>query len=208
MLGRFFPKPVAFLDLFEAAADNVLDGARLFHALVSDFRDVELKTTKIKSLESQGDRITHEAIDRLNKTFITPIDREDIHELITKLDDILDLIDAAAHRLVLYRIEAPTAELVAISEQLIEPIERIKRALLHMDNMKNARAILAECHEINRLEGEADELHRIAISKLFDDEKDPIQILKWKEIYENLEEATDRCEDVGNIIEGVVIKNT
>ena len=208
MLERFFPKPVNFLDLFEAAADNVLEGARLFHALVADFRDVELKTRKIKSVETEGDRITKDAIDRLNKTFITPIDREDIHALVSKLDDILDLIDAAAHRLVLYRIEAPTPELVAISEQLIRPIETIKRALLHMDRMKKPRAILADCEEINRLENEADELHRLAISTLFDKEKDPIRIMKWKEIYENLEEATDRCEDVANIIEGVVIKNS
>jgi predicted phosphate transport protein (TIGR00153 family) len=208
MLGRLFPKPVGFLDLFGAAADNVLEAAKQFHALVADFRDVEIRTRKIKSLEHDGDRITHEAVDRLNKTFITPIDREDIYALITKLDDILDLIDAAAHRLVIYRIERPTAELVAIAEQLIRPVEGIKRALLLLDNMKHSRQIVAECAEVTRLEHEADELHRVAIGTLFDNERDPIQILKWKEIYENLEEATDRCEDVANVIEGVVIKNS
>jgi predicted phosphate transport protein (TIGR00153 family) len=208
MFGRFFPKPIDFLDLFEKAADNVLEGARLFHALVSDFRDVELKTRKIKSVETQGDRITHDAIDRLNKTFITPIDREDIHALVSRLDDILDLIDAAAQRLVLYRIQSPTPELVALSEQLIRPVETIKRALLHLDKSKNGQKVLADCQEIDRLEAEADELHRLAISTLFDKEKDPIQILKWKEIYEDLEDATDRCQDVANIIEGVVIKNS
>ena len=208
MFGRFFPKPIDFLDLFEKAADNVLEGARLFHALVSDFRDVELKTRKIKSVETQGDRITHDAIDRLNKTFITPIDREDIHALVSRLDDVLDLIDAAAQRLVLYRIQSPTPELVALSEQLIRPVETIKRALLHLDKSKNGQKVLADCQEIDRLEAEADELHRLAISTLFDKEKDPIQILKWKEIYEDLEDATDRCQDVANIIEGVVIKNS
>jgi uncharacterized protein len=208
MFGRFFPKPIDFLDLFEKAADNVLEGARLFHELVADFRDVELKTRKIKSVETQGDRITHDAIDRLNKTFITPIDREDIHALVSRLDDVLDLIDAAAQRLVLYRIQSPTPELVAISEQLIRPVETIKRALLHLDKSKNGQKVLADCEEIDRLEAEADELHRLAISTLFDKEKDPIQILKWKEIYEDLEEATDRCQDVANIIEGVVIKNS
>jgi len=175
---------------------------------VSDYRDVELKVQKIKSLEHDGDRITHETLETLNKTFITPIDREDIHSLISKIDDILDLIDAAAHRLVIYRIDKPSPELIAISAQLIKPIEAIKGALLLLDNMKNAKQILDYCVEVNRLENEADSLHRVAIGNLFDNEKDPIRLLKFKEIYENLEEATDRCEDVANIIESVVIKNS
>jgi predicted phosphate transport protein (TIGR00153 family) len=208
MLGWMFPKAVDFLELFEAGADNVLEGAKAFRSLVGDFRDVELKVQKIKSIEHEGDRITHEAVEQLNKTFITPIDREDIHSLISKLDDILDLIDAAAQRIVVYRIEQPTPELVAISEQLLKPIETIKMALLLLDNMKNSRQILAHCHDINKLENDADDLHRVAIRNLFDNEKDPIELLKLKEIYEFLEQATDRCEDVANIIEGVVIKNS
>jgi predicted phosphate transport protein (TIGR00153 family) len=163
---------------------------------------------QIKALENDGDRITHETIDALNKTFITPIDREDIHALITTLDDVLDLIDAAAHRLMLYRITRPTPELVAIAVQLVKPVETIKEALLLLDNMKNARKILDLCVEVNRLENEADSLHRIAIGNLFDHEKDPISVMKLKEIYENLEHATDRCEDVANVIEGIVIKNS
>ncbi len=208
MLKLLFPKEVDFLEYFERGTDKVLEGAKAFHELVSDFRDVELKVQKIKSIEHDGDRITHETLDTLNKTFITPIDREDIHSLISKIDDILDLIDAAAHRLVIYRIDKPSPELIAIAAQLIKPVETIKEALRLLDDMKNSKKILEYCVEINRLENEADALHRIAIGNLFDNEKDPIRLMKFKEIYENLEEATDRCEDVANIIESVVIKNS
>lgn len=208
MWRRFFPRTVDFLDHFEKAADNALEGARAFYDLISDYRDLDRKVARIKAIEHEGDRITHETLDTLNKTFITPIDREDIYALISKLDDILDQIDAAAHRLVGYKIDAPTQDLVGIAKQLTRPLESIKAALLLLDNMKNARAILDLCVEINRLENEADVLHRVAISNLFDNEKDPIRVIKLKEVYENLEDATDCCEDVANIIEAVVIKNS
>ncbi len=202
------PNQINFLEYFERAADNVLAGAQAFQAMIADYRDLEAKAAQIKSIEREGDRITHETLDALNKTFITPIDREDIHALISKLDDILDLIDAAAHRLLGYRIAAPTPELVVISAQLVKPIETLKSALLLLDNMRHQRRILELCVEVNRLENDADVLHRDAIMRLFDEEKDPIQIIKLKEIYENLEEATDRCEDVANVIESVILKNS
>lgn len=204
---RLLPPPqVKFNEYFERAADNVLAGARAFSDMIADYRDLPAKTGKIKEIEHQGDKITHETIDALNKTFITPIDREDIHALISKLDDILDLIDAAAHRLLGYRIDAPTLDLVRIANQLVKPIDAIKSALLLLDNMRHRRRILDLCVEINRLENEADMIHREAITRLFDEEKDPIRVIKMKEIYENLEEATDCCEDVANIIETVVLK--
>ncbi len=204
---RFFmPSQVHFLTYFERAADNVLDGARAFQDLIADYTNVQAKVARVKACEHEGDRITHETMDALNKTFITPIDREDIHALISKLDDILDFIDAAAHRMLGYRIEAPTPELVKISAQLIKPIEAIKSALLLLDNMRHQKRILDLCVEINRLENEADVLHREAIMHLFDEEKDPIRVIKMKEIYEGLENATDACEDVADIIQTVVIK--
>jgi len=202
------PSQVNFLEYFERAADNVAAGAKAFQAMIADYRDLPDKTARIKAIEREGDRITHETLDALNKTFITPIDREDIHALISKLDDILDLIDAAAHRLLGYRISEPTPDLVKISAQLSKPIETLKSALLLLDNMRHQRRILDLCVEVNRLENEADVLHRTAIMRLFDEEQDPIRIIKLKEIYENLEEATDRCEDVANIIESVVLKNS
>ena len=208
MLNWMFPRQPIFQEHFERASEVVLAGARSLHELMSDYRDVELKARSIKSLENDGDRITHDTIDALNKTFITPIDREDIHALISKLDDVLDLVDAAAHRLVIYKVDAPTPELIAIAAQLVKPVEAIKAALRLLHNMKNARKVLELCVEINRLEEEADALHRIAIVNLFDNERDPVRIMKLKEIYEILEHATDRCEDVANVIEAIVIKNS
>jgi predicted phosphate transport protein (TIGR00153 family) len=208
MLRWMFPRQPVFQEHFEKAAGVVLSGANAFHGMVSDYRDIELKARQIHSLENDGDRITHDTIDLLNKTFITPIDREDIHELISKLDDVLDLIDAAAHRMVLYGVARPTPELVAIAAQMVKPVEAVKRALALLGSMKRAREILEICIEIKRLEEEADALHRIAIVNLFEKERDPIQVLKLKEIYEILEHASDRCEDVANVIEGIVIKNS
>ena len=208
MLRWMFPRQPVFQEHFEKAVGVVLAGANAFHALVSDYRDVDLKVRQIRSLEHDGDRVTHETIDLLNKSFITPIDREDIHELISKLDDVLDLIDAAANRMVLYRVGATTPELVAIAAQLVKPVEAMKAALGLLHSMKNARRVLDICVEIKRLEEEADSLHRIAIVNLFEKERDPIQVLKLKEIYEILEHASDRCEDVANVIEGIVIKNS
>ena len=205
---KFLPSQVDFLKFFERSADNVLEGAMAFNAMVADYRDLEAKVARIKELETAGDTITHETLDALNRTFITPLDREDIHALSSKLDDILDLIDAAAHRLLGYRIEAATPDLVLHAQMLIKPIETIKTALLLLDNMKHHERIIGLCLEVRRLEHEADVIHHGAITRLFDHEKDPIRIMKLKEIYENLEEATDRCEDVADIIESVILKNS
>jgi predicted phosphate transport protein (TIGR00153 family) len=205
---KFLPSQVNFLEYFERAADNVLAGAQAFKAMIADYTDLDAKVARIKEIENDGDRVTHDTLEALNKTFITPIDREDIHAIISKLDDILDLIDAAAHRLIGYRIKSPTPDLVLISDQLIKPIEIIKSALLLLDNMRHHTRIIDLCREVHRLEHEADVLHHNAITRLFDEEKDPIQILKLKEIYENLEEATDCCEDVVDVIESVILKNS
>ena len=205
---KFLPSQVNFLAFFERSADNVLEGAQAFNVMVTDYRDLEAKVARIKELETKGDRITHETLQALNKTFITPIDREDIHELISKLDDILDLIDAAAHRLMGYRIAEPTPDLVLHAQMLIKPIETIKSALLLLDNMRHQERIIGLCGQVRQLEHEADVIHHGAITRLFDEEKDPIRILKLKEIYENLEEATDRCEDVADVIETVILKNS
>jgi uncharacterized protein len=205
---KFLPSQVNFLEYFERAADNVLEGAKALQEMIGDYRDLDAKVARIKAIENDGDSVTRDTLEALNKTFITPIDREDIHAIISKLDDILDLIDAAAHRLVGYRIAAPTPDLILIIDQLIKPIETIKTAVLLLDNMRHHTRIIDLCREVHRLEHEADVLHHNAITRLFDQEKDPIQILKLKEIYENLEEATDCCEDVVDVIESVILKNS
>lgn len=205
---KFLPSQVDFLEYFERAADNVLEGAQAFKAMVADYTDLDAKVARIKEIEKNGDRITHDTLEALNKTFITPIDREDIHAIISNLDDILDLIDAAAHRLIGYRITETTPDLIAHADQLIAPIETIKAALLLLGNMKHSEKVIELCREVHRLEHEADVVHHAAITRLFDNEKDPIRIMKLKEIYENLEESTDCCEDVVDVIESVILKNS
>ena len=143
----------------------------------------------------------------LNKTFITPIDREDIHALISELDNVVDLIYGTANRLVLYKVPAPGPDMQKVVHLLVRAVEEVAKAVLRLKDMKKPEMILAQCIEINRLENEADEALRSAISNLFEHEKDPIRIIKEKEILETLEHATDCCEDVANVLEGIVLKN-
>ena len=207
MLRFLFPAHVDFMADLETAAAKVLEGANAFYKRVSDATNVGPKTAAIKDIEHQADKITHDTLDKLNKTFITPIDREDIHALSSRLDDVMDSIDRAASRMELYGIE-PTPEILKLAEHLVLPIDALRKAFPLINDMKNAKAILATCVEVNRLENEADQVHKEALRKLFATEKDPIRIIQIKEILEALEDAYDRCEDVANIIESVVIKNS
>jgi len=203
---RLFPREENFLPQFNQSAQVIVDAARALDALAGDFQDAELKVARIKQLEHQGDQIAHQTFDLLNRTWITPIDREDIHVLVKAMDDVLDFIDGAAARLILYRITAPTSELKAATSLIVQSTEAMQRAIALLGDLKNSRQILDAVVEINRLENEADTVNRIAIGKLFETSTDPIHIMKWKEIYEHVEEATDRCEDVANVLETIVMK--
>lgn len=203
-----FPKTTEFFDLFERAANTILEGAKALEDFFSNHNDLEKKLKQLEDIEHAGDQITHDTVARLNKTFITPLDREDIHDLVTKMDDILDLIYGTANRVVLYKVPLPGPDMKKVVEILVHAVEEVSKAVLRLRNMsKKPELILAQCIEINRLENEADEALRRAISNLFEREKDPIKVIKEKEILENLESATDRCEDVANTIEGIVLKN-
>lgn len=203
----FFPKSTEFFDLFEKAADNILHGARLLDDFVSDHTRLEEKLKKLEDTEHVGDQITHDTMGMLNRTFITPLDREDIHLLISKMDDILDLIYGTANRIVLYKVPPPGDDMKRVVRSLVRAVEEVSKAVPRLRNMKKPEMILAQCIEINRLENEADDALRLAISNLFEREKDPIKVIKEKEILENLEYATDCCEDVANVLEGIVLKN-
>lgn len=205
---NLFPREETFLPQFNRAAGVLLEAALALDAIAGDFRDLEVKVARIKHLEHEGDEIAHQTFALLSRTWITPIDREDMHDLVGALDDVLDHIDAAAARLVLYRIAAPSPELKSGTELIVQSVQAIQRAVPLLGDLKNSKAIIEACVEIKRLENEADSLNRIAIGRLFDTEKDPIQVMKWKEIYENLEDATDRCEDVANVLEQIVIKSS
>ena len=204
---KLFPKSQRFFDMFERAANNVLEGAKLLDDFFANHADWSVKVKRIEDAEHAGDQITHDTMEILNKTFITPIDREDIHALISTMDDILDLIYGTANRMVYYKVPPPTADMKKVVQILVRAVEEVAKAVLRLRNMKKPEMILAQCIQINSLENEADETLRRAISNLFDREKDPIKLIKEKEILEMLESATDRCEDVANVIEGIVLKN-
>jgi predicted phosphate transport protein (TIGR00153 family) len=204
LLSRVLPREESFFKMFVQQAENVHAGTKALVAMLANFSDPQEQSRGIKALEHQGDTITHDLNTRLNKTFITPFDREDIHELSSKIDDVLDLADAAAGRLVIYRVKAirpGVLELAQILEQAAAQVVEAVRVLEKQDH------ILTRCIEINRLENEGDRISRTLIAQLFEQEKDPVEIIKWKEIIEAIETAIDKCEDVANVIETVILKS-
>lgn len=200
------PKEEKFFQLFKDMTTNIIEGARLLKDMLDNFEHPVESQRKIKEIEHKGDSITHEIIQKLNKTFITPLDREDIYSLASKLDDILDLIDASAQRFIMYNVEAISPEAKSLGFIILQSCQAVDKAVAMLGKKSNEQ-IFEACVEINALENEADRVSREAISRLFDEEKDPIQLIKWKEIYETLERATDKCEDAANILESVVVKN-
>jgi predicted phosphate transport protein (TIGR00153 family) len=208
LLERLMPKSDDFFSDFEAQAAAVVEGTRLLKGLLDDFTDVPQKVQEIKRVEHRADDITHRAFARLHTQFITPFDRGEIHRLLSRIDDVLDLADAAAERLSLYDIDQImpeardlTAVLVAQAEKMAEAVGALR------DVKKNPAAILDACKEMNVLENKADTLTRQTMAKLFRRGNDPLNVIKWKEIIDLIEEATDRAEDVANVIEGVVLEH-
>lgn len=202
---RFIPRQTEFFDLFKRAGHNVIEGSRLLKEMMEDFRHPIEQARRIRDVEHVGDEITHEIARRLNQTFITPIDREDIHGLASALDDVLDLVDAVADRCVVYKVPKPTETAIRLANILHESAKAVAAGV---DCLGQPHANLIQwCERINAYENEADRVTRDAISALFEGEKDPIAVIKWKEIYENIEEGTDRCEDVADILERIALKH-
>lgn len=203
---NFMPREEAFFDLFQRSSKNVIEGGRLLKELMENFQDVPEKVQRIKDVEHQGDEITHDIVKRLNQTFITPLDREDIHDLTTALDDILDEIDAVADLFVIYKIGRPTEAAVKLAEILFRASEAIGKGIdqLAGGDLKGNHFTI----HVNSLENEADRVSRSAISTLFEEETDPIMVIKWKEIYESFESGADCCEDVANVLERIALKAT
>ncbi|MHB8883340.1 MAG: DUF47 domain-containing protein [Thermodesulfovibrionales bacterium] len=200
-----FPKDIDFFEIFDRVALNITKAGVLLVALMENFDRLEERAKEIYEVEQEGDIVTHEIMKKLNKTFITPIDREDLYALASRLDDILDLIWGAVDRLVVFKIPSATKEAVAMSKDLLATTEIIHKAIQKLKD-KQYSHVQDCCIEINRLENLIDRDFRDALGKLFDEEKDPILIIKWKEIYEHLEDASDKCEDVANILEAIVLK--
>lgn len=207
MFGRLMPTEGKFFEFFNQHADLCVKGAKEMVALMTNFDDLEIRVHAIEAIEKQADKVTHQTIEMLHKTFITPLDREDIHQLIVRMDDILDLLEDAGQTISLYDIKAITPEAKRLAELCLACAEKVKAAVALLHNMDNSREILAICAEIDRLESDADHVMRAAMSKLFRDEPDVRNLIKLKAIYEILETVTDRCEDVANIIEGIIVEN-
>ncbi|MDI6745223.1 MAG: DUF47 family protein [Thermodesulfovibrionales bacterium] len=203
---KFFPKEIDFFEIFDRAALNVTKAATLLVSLMENFDNIEARVKEIYEVEQDGDMLTHDIMKKLNKTFITPIDREDLHALASSLDDVLDLIWGAVDRLVVFKIKESTKEAISMSKDLLTTAEAIHKAIKKLKE-KNYSHVQEYCIEINRLENRTDRDFRDALGKLFDDMKDPILIIKWKEIYEHLEDASDKCEDVANVLEAIVLKH-
>jgi uncharacterized protein len=202
----FLPREGRFFILFKESADNAAATALLLKDLVDNWSNVEAKVESVIGLEHKGDGVTHEIIALVNRTFVTPFDREDIALLAHSLDDIVDFIEAAADAMNLYKIESPTQRARELADILVQTTREVQLAIHELSHKVNLKQILSRSVEINRLENNADKVYREALAELFRDSKDIPYIIKWREIYEYMETATDRCEDVANALEGVALK--
>ncbi len=202
---RLIPRDDSFFRMFSVMSDNLIAGASTLVDLFANYHDVERKIEAVRRIEHEGDELTHAILTKLNQTFITPFDREDIHQLASKLDDVLDFIHAASARIVMYRISSPPPAAGDLARIILKQSQELQKAVSLMQKNGN---ILVHCVEINRLENEADLVAQQAIAKLFECETDPITLIKVKELLEFLERATDKAEDVANVLETVVLKNT
>jgi predicted phosphate transport protein (TIGR00153 family) len=209
-ISRLMPREGRFFSLFDGHAKLIVDGSLALVEVLRHYDNVNDRSTGIKAIEDAehaADRITHDTVQLLHTTFVTPFDRDDIHRLISRMDDILDLIQDAAESLVLYDIQRVTPEATQLAELLRRCAERVQSAVGLMASMADAPAILKICREIDKLETDADKVMRGAISELFRNETDVRQLIKLKAVYEALESATDKCQDVANVIESVVLEN-
>jgi hypothetical protein len=207
MLRRLLPREDDFFTLFTQHAGLTVDGAREFQRLVTAGENVRAMAARIKEMEHEADLITHTCVERLHTTFITPFDRDDIHRLITRMDDVMDFVESASERIALYELREMTPEVRDLARVLVRATEAVATAVAGLRDLKRPQALLGACIEVNRLENEGDEILRNAVAALFREASDPLLVMKWKEVYEALENATDRCEDVANIIEGVVLEH-
>ena len=202
----FIPKEESFFGLFKQLSEILVNASQLLVEATGRIELLPEHAKRIERLEHDGDQVTHEVMTRLNKTFITPIDREDIHDLTTALDDVLDLIEATTERFVLYKVTGMTPQAKEIAKVIQQQVQEIHVVIPKLSHMRH-QPIMEHCIEINRLENAGDRLLRDAFVALFEGSPDPIACLKWRELYELMESATDKCEDVANVIEGIVLKH-
>jgi len=206
MAFRLIPREESFFDLFEQLAGILLKAAGFLVEATAHAETLPENAKRVERLEHDGDQVTHDIVARLNRTFITPIDREDIHQLASSLDDVLDLMEATTERFILYKIASAYPAAQQLAQVIQQQVKEIHGVIPKLRDLRHER-IIEHCIEINRLENAGDRLLRDAMGALFDGAKDPLAVIKWRDIYTLLESATDRCEDVANVIEGIVLKN-
>lgn len=200
-------RDAVFWDSFTQLAGKALEAAKLVEQMFSDLTKAASFAAQVKKLEAEGDTITHEVVKALHKTWITPLDREEIHALISSLDDVLDSIDGAAARVMLYELTETNDEIKALAKVLVTSTTELAKVVDGLKDIKDAEGMIAMCREIGVHEDAADEVFRKAIARLFKEEKNAIEVMKWRDIFERLETATDRAEDAANVIEGIVLEH-
>jgi uncharacterized protein len=204
---NFMPREQKFFDLFEASAKNISAGARVLKEMLDTWQFIDSRVAEITEMEHTGDTITHQIISMLHRTFVTPFDREDIALLAHTMDDIIDFIHAAGDSMFIYKITSPTQRAKELADVIVQGAAEMEKAVVGLRKNSEIKNMLERCVEMNRLENVADRIYRAAIGELFDNTTDIPYIIKWREIYEHMESATDRCEDVANVLEGVALKH-
>ncbi|MGH9857894.1 MAG: DUF47 domain-containing protein [Acidobacteriota bacterium] len=207
MAFSLIPREEKFFDLFEQQVKGMQKAASTFVDLVKDWSDKHPGIVQLRDLEHECDITTHEIMDKLNRTFVTPFDREDIHALAKELDDVVDIIQAISERMLLFNITKTSEDLIELAKTLEEAVSNVAKAVTSVRELNRPRRILDYCIEINRLENRGDRTSERAIGNLFHGNQDPMDVIKWKEIYDATESAIDKCEDIANIIEGIVVKH-
>ncbi|HJX12863.1 MAG TPA: DUF47 domain-containing protein [Dehalococcoidales bacterium] len=203
----FVPKEQKFSVLFEESASNIVKASQALKEMVDTWQFVDSRVAEITELEHRGDTITHQILSLLHRTFVTPFDREDIAMLAHTLDDIIDFVHSAADAMFIYKVQSPTQRAKELAAIIVQGAVEVESAVKGLRRRSELKRILDVCVEINRLENMADRVYRAAIAELFDNTQDMAQVIKWREIYEHMESATDRCEDVANVLEGVALKH-
>jgi uncharacterized protein len=201
------PRDNRFFDMFEKIGQNLLECSAVFHQLFVNFESVQHRVDEIKEFEHRGDSLTHEVLQVLNATFVTPLDREDIYRLAESLDNVVDQIDEAASRLIIFNVTGPTPYAVELSSIIAQCCEQIHKTMPYLKHLKDLRAIQDNLLQIHTLENRADAVKKHALTELFSNPEDIVSLLKWREIYEIMEAATDKCEDVADVVQGLIVKN-
>jgi uncharacterized protein Yka (UPF0111/DUF47 family) len=206
MLRRLIPQEYNFFESFDSAADHAVEAARLLLKLTENYADADPIARELNSIEHACDDVAHRTMDQLNKSFITPLDREDIHVMILRLDDVVDLTNAAANRIAYFGIQKPTQHSVNLAKQIVRGCEKLAEAVHGMNSAKNYEQVMRDCITVHEVENAADDILHNALTDLFATEKNAIEVIKWKDIYETMEKITDRLEDVANVLQGVIVK--